>query len=55
MGKPTIDQLRDQVRATVITAQDLGYDEARAVRNGMIGTWPARTACPSTTCAQPRW
>jgi len=45
MGKPTIDQLRDQVRATVITAQDLGYDEARAVRNGMFDKNPKAVIC----------
>ena len=40
MGKPTIEQLREQVRAPVITAEDPGYDEARAVHNGMFDRRP---------------
>ena len=39
-SKPTVDQLREQVRATVITADDPGYDEARAVHNGMFDKYP---------------
>jgi FAD/FMN-containing dehydrogenase len=38
---PTVDQLREQVRAPVITAADPGYDEARAVHNGMFDRYPA--------------
>src|SRR4051812_49427521 len=40
MGKPTIEQLREQVRAPVITAEDPGYDDARAVHNGMFDRRP---------------
>jgi FAD/FMN-containing dehydrogenase len=40
MTEPTIDQLREQVRAPVITADDPGYDEARAVHNGMFDKKP---------------
>jgi FAD/FMN-containing dehydrogenase len=40
MSKPTIEQLREQVRAPVITKDDLGYDEARAVHNGMFDRHP---------------
>ena len=40
MSKPTIEQLREQVRAPIITADDPGYDEARAVHNGMFDRHP---------------
>jgi FAD/FMN-containing dehydrogenase len=40
MSKPTIDGLREQVRASIITADDAGYDEARAVHNGMFDRRP---------------
>ncbi len=40
MAVPTIDELREQVRAPVITADDPGYDEARAVHNGMFDRRP---------------
>jgi FAD/FMN-containing dehydrogenase len=40
MSKPTIEQLREQVRAPIITADDPGYDEARAVHNGMFDKRP---------------
>ena len=40
MSTPTIEQLREQVRAPVITADDPGYDEARAVHNGMFDRHP---------------
>jgi len=40
MSKPTIDGLREQVRAPIITADDAGYDEARAVHNGMFDRHP---------------
>jgi FAD/FMN-containing dehydrogenase len=36
----TIDQLREQVRAPIVTADDPGYDEARAVHNGMFDKLP---------------
>lgn len=41
MAKPTIEQLREAVRAPVITKDDPGYDEARAVHNGMFDKHPA--------------
>ncbi len=40
MSKPSIDELREQVRAPVITPDDPGYDEARAVHNGMFDRHP---------------
>ena len=40
MTELTVDQLREQVRAPVLTAADLGYDEARAVHNGMFDKHP---------------
>jgi FAD/FMN-containing dehydrogenase len=36
----SIGQLREQVRAPIITADDPGYDEARAVHNGMFDKHP---------------
>jgi len=35
-----VGHLRDQVRGRVITADDVGYDEARAVHNGMFDKRP---------------
>src|SRR5689334_13777348 len=35
-----IDQLREQLRCPVITADDAGYDEARRVHNGMFDRRP---------------
>ncbi len=40
MGTPTIEQLREQCRGQVFTADDAGYDEARAVWNGMFDKRP---------------
>ena len=40
MSKPTIEQLREQVRAPVITADDPGYEQARLVHNGMADRRP---------------
>ncbi len=40
MGKPTIEELREQVRSPIIAAEDPGYDEARAVHNGMFDKRP---------------
>ena len=40
MSKPTIEGLREQVRAPVITADDPGYDEVRSVHNGMFDRHP---------------
>jgi FAD/FMN-containing dehydrogenase len=40
MSTTTIDQLRAQVRAPILTAGDPGYDEARAVHNGMFDRHP---------------
>jgi len=41
MSGSTLSELRDQVRGEVVTADDEGYDEARAVHNGMIDRRPA--------------
>src|SRR4051794_32835678 len=40
MGKQSVSELREQVRASVVTAEDPGYDEARAVWNGMFDKRP---------------
>ncbi|HTF49001.1 MAG TPA: FAD-binding oxidoreductase [Pseudonocardia sp.] len=40
MAKPTVSDLREQVRAPVITADDPGYDAARAVWNAMSDRRP---------------
>jgi len=40
MATPTIDEFREQVRAEVITADDPGYDAARAVWNAMSDKRP---------------
>ena len=40
ISKPAVDQLRERVRAAVITAGDPGYDQARAVHNGMFDKHP---------------
>jgi hypothetical protein len=40
MSKPTIEGLREQVRAPVITAGDPTYDEFRSVHNGMFDKRP---------------
>src|SRR5436190_18436784 len=39
-----VDELRAQLRGEVITPEDAGYDEARAVYNGMIDKRPALVA-----------
>src|SRR6201993_1637197 len=41
MSKPSVEELRAGVRAPVLTAADAGYDEARAVHNGMFDKRPA--------------
>jgi FAD/FMN-containing dehydrogenase len=41
MTKPTIETLRAEVRAPILTSSDPGYDEARAVHNGMFDKRPA--------------
>jgi FAD/FMN-containing dehydrogenase len=41
MTKPTIENLRAEVRAPILTSSDPGYDEARAVHNGMFDKRPA--------------
>ena len=40
MTRPTVDDLREQVRGPVVTADDAGYDTARAVQNGMFDRRP---------------
>ncbi len=40
MSKPSMDDLREQVRAPVLTAGDAGYDESRTVHNGMFDKHP---------------
>jgi FAD/FMN-containing dehydrogenase len=41
MNGINVDSLRGQVRGQVFTSADAGYDEARAVQNGMIDKRPA--------------
>jgi FAD/FMN-containing dehydrogenase len=40
MATTAVGQLRDQVRGEIITAEDLGYEEARKVHNAMIDRRP---------------
>ncbi len=40
MGKPSIEELREQTRGAIITPDDEGYDEARRVHNGMFDRRP---------------
>jgi FAD/FMN-containing dehydrogenase len=37
---PGVGQLREQARAAAITASDPGYDQGRAMSNGMSGKHP---------------
>jgi FAD/FMN-containing dehydrogenase len=49
MGSTTIDQLRESVRGSVVTADDPSYDEAREVLNAMIDKRPrAIVRCVNT-------
>lgn len=41
LGEGTIQELRESIRGVVVTPADEGYDEARAVWNGMIDKRPA--------------
>ena len=36
----SVEPLREQVRGQVLTGEDAGYDEVRAVHNGMFSKWP---------------
>ncbi|MFP5254005.1 MAG: FAD-binding oxidoreductase [Actinomycetes bacterium] len=40
MAEPRLEELREQVRGQVVTAEDPDYDAARAVWNGMIDRHP---------------
>jgi FAD/FMN-containing dehydrogenase len=46
MSQPTLEQLRSQV-GEIVLPDDSGYDEARAVLNGMIDRHPSVVARPS--------
>jgi FAD/FMN-containing dehydrogenase len=46
MARPTIDQLREQVRGDVIAPDDGAYEEARKVYNAMIDKRPAVVVRP---------
>jgi FAD/FMN-containing dehydrogenase len=47
MGKPTIAQLREQVRGDVVTPDDAGYEDARKVYNAMIDRRPGVVIRPA--------
>lgn len=49
MGKPTIDDLREQVRGDVVTQGDAGYDDARTVYNAMVNKRPLVVVRPQGT------
>ena len=36
----SVEPLRERVRGQVLTGEDAGYDEVRAVHNGMFSKWP---------------
>ena len=47
MGKPTIEQLREQVRGDVVTPDDEGYEDARQTYNAMIDKRPLVVVRPA--------
>ena len=47
MGKPTIAQLREQVRGDVVTPDAAGYEDARKVYNAMIDRRPGVVVRPA--------
>src|SRR4051794_20780744 len=49
IDEAVIADLRSQIRGTILTPGDPGYDEARAVRNGLIDRHPALIARCSGT------
>ena len=49
IDEAVIAELRDQLRGSLLTPGDPGYDEARAVRNGLIDRHPAVIARCSGT------
>jgi UDP-N-acetylenolpyruvoylglucosamine reductase len=47
MGKPTMTQLREQVRGDVVTPGEAGYEDARKVYNAMIDRRPGVVVRPA--------
>jgi FAD/FMN-containing dehydrogenase len=47
LGEATIEELRQAIRGPIVTPEDEGYDEARAVWNGLHDERPALVAQPT--------